>query len=67
MKKRAAARPRTICEPSFSKTGYLPATGEKMNEDGGYEVVRVFTGMDAREQAIRFAGSEFGMFDEIRD
>lgn len=25
---------------------------EKMDEDGGYDVVKVFTGPDAREQAI---------------
>jgi hypothetical protein len=27
---------------------------EKMDEDGGYEVVKVFTGPDARDQAIRY-------------
>jgi hypothetical protein len=26
---------------------------EKMDEDGGYEVVKVFTGPDARQQAIQ--------------
>jgi aryl-alcohol dehydrogenase-like predicted oxidoreductase len=39
---------------------------EKMNEDGGYEVVKVFTGPDAREQTRRYAEREFGEFDEIR-
>jgi hypothetical protein len=39
---------------------------EKMDEDGGYEAVKVFTGPDARRQAIRYAEREFGVFDEIR-
>jgi hypothetical protein len=39
---------------------------EKMDEDGGYEVVKVFTGPDARQQAIQYAEREFGAFDEIR-
>jgi hypothetical protein len=39
---------------------------EKMDEDGGYEAVKVFTGPDARQQAIRYAEREFGAFDEIR-
>lgn len=39
---------------------------EKMDEDGGYEVVKVFTGADARQQAIEYARREFGAFDEIR-
>jgi hypothetical protein len=39
---------------------------EKMDEDGGYEVVKVFTGPDARQQAIRYAEHEFGAFDEIQ-
>jgi hypothetical protein len=39
---------------------------EKMDEDGGYDVVKVFTGPDAREQAIRYAEREFGSYDEIR-
>jgi hypothetical protein len=39
---------------------------EKMDEDGGYEAVKVFTGPDAREQAIRYAEREFGVFDKIR-
>jgi hypothetical protein len=38
---------------------------EKMDDDGGYEVVKVFTGPDAHEQAIRYAEREFGAFDEI--
>jgi hypothetical protein len=39
---------------------------EKMNEDGGYDAVEVFTGQDARQQAIQYAEREFGAFDEIR-
>jgi hypothetical protein len=39
---------------------------EKIDEDGGYEVVKVFTGPDARGQAIRYAEREFGNYDEIR-
>jgi hypothetical protein len=39
---------------------------EKMDEHGGYDVVKVFTGPDAREQAIRYAEREFGAYDEIR-
>ena len=35
---------------------------EKMDDDGGFEVVKVFTGPDAREQAIRYAEREFGVF-----
>jgi hypothetical protein len=39
---------------------------EKMEEDGGFEVVKVFTGPDARQHAIQYAEREFGTFDEIR-
>ena len=39
---------------------------EKMDEDGGYDAVKVFTGPDARERAIRYAELEFGDYDEIR-
>jgi hypothetical protein len=39
---------------------------EKRDEDGGYDAVKVFTGPDARQQAIRYAEREFGAFDEIR-
>lgn len=39
---------------------------EKMDEDGGYQVVKVLTGPDARQQAIQYAEHEFGAFDEIR-
>jgi hypothetical protein len=39
---------------------------EKMDGDGGYEVVKVFTGSDAREQAIPYAKREFGVYHEIR-
>lgn len=39
---------------------------EKMDDDGGYEVVKVFAGPDAREQAIRYAEREFDVYDEIR-
>jgi hypothetical protein len=37
-----------------------------MNEDGGYYAVKIFTGPDPREQAIRYAEQEFGEHDEIR-
>jgi hypothetical protein len=30
-----------------------------MDEDGGYEVVKVFTSPNVREQAIRYAEPEF--------
>jgi hypothetical protein len=36
---------------------------EKMDDEGGYEVVKVFTGPDARQQAIRYAEREFGQQD----
>lgn len=39
---------------------------EKMDEDGGYELVKVFTGTRARQNAIRFAEQKFGEYDEIR-
>lgn len=39
---------------------------EKMDDDGGYEVVKVFAGSDAREQAIQYAERDFGVYDEIR-
>jgi hypothetical protein len=39
---------------------------EKMDEDGGYQVVKVLTGPDARQHAIQYAEREFGAFDEIR-
>jgi hypothetical protein len=39
---------------------------EKMDEDGGYEVVEVFTGPDPRQHAIQYAEREFGTYDEIR-
>jgi len=32
---------------------------EKMDEDGGYEEVKVFTGPDARRQAIRYAAEKY--------
>ena len=38
---------------------------EKMDQDGGYEVVKVFTGTRARQSAIRFAEEKFGDYDEI--
>ena len=38
---------------------------EKMDEDGRYEVLKVFTGTRARLQAIKYAQQEFGEFDEI--
>jgi hypothetical protein len=37
-----------------------------MDGDGDYEAVEVFTGPDAREQAIRYAQRQFGDYDEIR-
>jgi hypothetical protein len=36
-----------------------------MDDDGGYEAVEVFTGPDAREQAIRYAKRRFGEYDEV--
>ena len=39
---------------------------EKMDEDGGYEEVKVFTGPDARWQAIRYAADKYDVFDVIR-
>ena len=39
---------------------------KKMDEDGGHEVVKVFTGPDALQQAIQYAERKFGTFDEIR-
>lgn len=38
---------------------------EKMDEDGAYELVKVFTGTRARQNAICFAEQEFGEYDEI--
>jgi hypothetical protein len=38
---------------------------EKMNEDGGYEAVKVFTGSRARLEAIKYTHREFGEFVEI--
>ena len=38
----------------------------KMDEDGGYEEVKVFTGPDARWQAIRYAADKYDVFDVIR-
>ena len=39
---------------------------EKMDNDGGYEAVKVFSGPDARDPAIHYAKQEFGDYDEIR-
>jgi len=39
---------------------------EKMDEDGGYEEVKVFTGPDARWHAIRYAADKYDVFDVIR-
>jgi hypothetical protein len=39
---------------------------EKLDDDCGYEAAEVFTGPDAREQAIRYAQRRFGEYDEIR-
>ncbi len=35
---------------------------EKMDEDGGYEDIKVFTGPDARRHAIRYAANKYGVF-----
>jgi hypothetical protein len=37
---------------------------EKMDEDGGIELT-LFSGGDARQRAIAYAGREYGEFDEI--
>jgi hypothetical protein len=39
---------------------------EKMDKDGGSEAAEVFTGSDAREQAIRYALRRFGDYDEVK-
>jgi len=39
---------------------------EKMDDDRGYQVVKMFTGPDARPQAIRYAEQGFGTYDEIQ-
>jgi hypothetical protein len=38
---------------------------EKMDQDGGYECIEIFTGPNARERAIEYARHRFGEFDEI--
>ena len=38
---------------------------EKMDEDGGYEVVKVFSGSLAQRRAIDYAEREFGQYDVI--
>jgi hypothetical protein len=38
---------------------------EKMDANGGYETVKVFTGSGARDRAIVFTRQRFGEFDEI--
>ena len=38
---------------------------EKMDEDGGYEVVKVFRGSLAQRRAIDYAAPEFGEYDVI--
>ena len=38
---------------------------EKMDEDGGYEL-EIFTGPDARWQALRDAADKYDAFDVIR-
>jgi hypothetical protein len=55
------------CEPRSLKDRAMPGNWrvEKMNEDGGYDAVRVFTGPDAREQAIRYVEQEFGEHDDL--
>jgi hypothetical protein len=42
------------------------ANRSSLYDEGGYEVVKVFTGSDARQQAIRYAEREFGAYDEVR-
>jgi hypothetical protein len=38
---------------------------EKMDEDGGYECVELFSGPNARQRAIDYARHRFDEFDEI--
>jgi hypothetical protein len=38
---------------------------EKMDEDGGYEVVKVFSGSLAQRRALSYAAREFGEYDVI--
>jgi hypothetical protein len=38
---------------------------EKMDRDGGYEAIEIFSGPNARERAIDYARHRFGEFDEI--
>jgi hypothetical protein len=38
---------------------------EKLEDDGELILVATFSGSDARERAIRYAGREYGDFDEI--
>jgi hypothetical protein len=38
---------------------------EKMDEDGGYEVVKVFSGSLAQRRALNYAAREFGEYDVI--
>ena len=38
---------------------------EKLDEDGGHEVVKVFTGPRARLEAMKYAHNQFGEFDEV--
>jgi hypothetical protein len=39
---------------------------EKLCDDGESVAVAVFSGEDAREQAIRYADRKYGVFDEIQ-
>jgi hypothetical protein len=39
---------------------------EKMDANGGYEEMKVFTGPDALEQAVRYAQRWFGDCDEVK-
>jgi hypothetical protein len=38
---------------------------EKMDKDGGYEAIEIFSGPNARERAIDYARHRFGEFNEI--
>jgi hypothetical protein len=38
---------------------------EKMDRDGSYEAIEIFSGPKARDRAIDYARHRFGEFDEI--
>jgi len=37
-----------------------------MDANGGYEEMKVFTGPDALEQAVRYAQRRFGDYDQVK-